>query len=134
VLAAALRLSQATGLATYCERPRHRRRLVNDAPAIFNAQRDKEARQRQFREKWSAKEPAAVRNLLKGFESCLTYLDFPRSGRTRLKTNNLLERYLEKLNRRIIPMRSFNNVASIERIVYGIIAYVLNQPQEVPGR
>ncbi|MFH2054336.1 MAG: IS256 family transposase [bacterium] len=125
---------QATGLAKYCEQSRHRRRLVNDALAIFNAEHEKEARRRlrQFREKWSAKEPAAVRNLLKGFESCLTYLDFPEPWRTRLKTNNLIERYLEELNRRIIPMRSFNNVASIERIVYGIIAYVLNQPQEVP--
>lgn len=125
---------QATGLATYCEQARHRRRLVNDALAIFNAEHEKEARQRlrEFREKWSTKEPAAVRNLLKGFESCLTYLDFPEPWRTRLKTNNLMERYLEELNRRIIPMRSFNNVASIERIVYGIIAYVLNQPREVP--
>ena len=125
---------QATGLAKYCEQPRHRRRLVNDALAIFNAEDEKEARQRlrQFREKWSAKEPTALRNLLKGFDSCLTYLDFPEPWRTRLKTNNLVERYLEELNRRIIPMRSFNNVASIDRIIYGIIAYVLNQPQEVP--
>jgi len=36
------------------------------------------------------------------------------------------------LNRRIMPMRSFNNIASIDRIVYEIIAYVLNKPQEVP--
>ena len=83
-------------------------------------------------QKWSAKEPKAVRNLLRGFEYCLTYLDFPEPWRTRLKTNNLVERYLEEIRRRIIPMRSFNNVASIDRIVYGIIAYVLNQPQEVP--
>jgi putative transposase len=125
---------QATGLASSCEQPRHRRRLVNDALAIFNAAHEKEARQRlqEFREKWSAKEPTAVRHLLRGFESCLTYLDFPEPWRTKLKTNNLVERYLEELNRRIIPMRSFNNVASIERIIYGIIAYVLNQPQEVP--
>ena len=31
-----------------------------------------------------------------------------------------------------MPMRSFNNIASIDRIVYEIIAYVLNKPQEVP--
>ena len=104
------------------------------ALAIFNAAHEKEARQRlrTFMQKWSAKEPKAVRNLLRGFEYCLTYLDFPEPWRTRLKTNNLVERYLEEIRRRIIPMRSFNNVASIDRIVYGIIAYVLNQPQEVP--
>ena len=125
---------QAMGLAAHCQQPRHRRRLINDALAIFNAAHEKEARQRlrTFIQKWSAKEPKAVRNLLRGFEHCLTYLDFPEPWRTRLKTNNLVERYLEEIRRRIIPMRSFNNVASIDRIVYGIIAYVLNQPQELP--
>jgi transposase-like protein len=126
---------QAMASASHCQQPRHRRQLMTDALAIFEAAHEREARQRlrQFREKWSAKEPAAVRSLLRGFESCLIYLDYPEPWRRKLKTNNLIERYLEELNRRIIPMRSFNNVASIERIVYGIIAYVLNQPQEVPG-
>lgn len=125
---------QALGLSSHCQQPRHRRRLVSDALAIFNAVNESEARERlrTFRQTWSAKEPKAVRNLLRGFEYCLTYLNYPEPWRTKLKTNNLLERYLEELNRRIIPMRSFNNVPSIERIVYGIIAYVLNQPREVP--
>jgi len=29
-------------------------------------------------------------------------------------------------------MRSFNNAKSVERIIYGIIAYVLNQNSEMP--
>jgi hypothetical protein len=33
----------------------------------------------------------------------------------------------------LIPMRSFNNTRSIERIVYGLVAYVLNQTQDVPN-
>jgi len=44
-----------------------------------------------------------------------------------LKTNNPIERYLQELRRRIIPMRAFNNSRSVERIIYGVIAYVLNQ-------
>ncbi|MGB8658535.1 MAG: transposase, partial [Candidatus Zixiibacteriota bacterium] len=52
--------------------------------------------------------------------------------RTMLKTNNLIERQLQELRRRIIPMRSFNNSRSIERIIYGLIAYVMNQPQDMP--
>jgi len=125
---------QAMGLAAHCQQPRHRRRLVNDALAIFNAASETEARRRlrAFRQAWAVKEPKAVRNLLRGFEYCLTYLDYPEPWRSKLKTNNLMERYLEELNRRLIPMRSFNNVASIDRIVYGIIAYVLNHRQEVP--
>jgi transposase-like protein len=49
-----------------------------------------------------------------------------------LKTNNPIERYLQELRRRIIPMRAFNNSKSIERIIYGLIAYVLNQKQDMP--
>jgi hypothetical protein len=29
-------------------------------------------------------------------------------------------------------MRSFNNSRSIERIIYGLIAYVINQTQDMP--
>lgn len=124
----------AMGLSAHCEDAGHRRRLVNDALSIFNAAHEKEARERLrgFMQKWSKREPKAVRVLRNGFEYCLTYLDYPEPDRTRLKTNNLMERYLEELNRRIIPMRSFNNVASIDRIVYGIIAYVLNRHTDVP--
>jgi len=49
-----------------------------------------------------------------------------------LKTTNPIERYLEEIRRRIIPMRAFNNTKSIERIIYGMIAYVLNQKPDMP--
>lgn len=35
--------------------------------------------------------------------------------RTKLKTNNSIERYIEEIRRRIIPMRTFNNTKSAER-------------------
>jgi hypothetical protein len=31
------------------------------------------------------------------------------------------------------PMRSFNNTKSVERIIYGIITYVLNNPTDMPN-
>jgi putative transposase len=125
---------QANNLAQHCDQPGHRRRIVQDALAIFAAATQTEARKRLqgFVQVWSAKEPKAVRNFLKGFEYCLTYLDYPEPWRSKLKTTNPLERYLEEINRRIIPMRSFNNIQSAERIIYGIIAYVLNTQQDVP--
>ena len=70
---------------------------------------------------------------MRRFEHCLLYLEYPDPIRTMLKTNNPVERYLEEIRRRIIPMRSFNNVKSAERIIYGIVAYVLNQNQDVPN-
>jgi len=112
----------------------YRHRIISDALNIFEAETETEVRKRlrAFYDRWSKKEPKAVKNFLKGFEYCLTYLEYPDPIRTRLKTNNPIERYLQELRRRIIPMRSFNNTKSIERIIYGVIAYVLNQNQDMP--
>ncbi|MGB8658675.1 MAG: IS256 family transposase, partial [Candidatus Zixiibacteriota bacterium] len=60
-----------------------------------------------FCDKWSPLEPKAVGNFIRGFENCLVYLWYPDPQRTMLKTNNLIERQLQELRRRIIPMRSF---------------------------
>jgi len=97
----------------------HRNRIISDALYIFEAETATQIRKRLklFCDKWSPKEPQAVRNFVKGFEYCLTYLEYPDPTRTTLKTNNLIERYLEELRRRIIPMRSFNNSKSVERII-----------------
>ena len=73
-----------------------------------------------------------MRNFLRGIEDCLIYLEYPDPWRTKLKTNNLLERYFEELRRRTISMRAFANLRSAERIIYGIIAYVLNNDADMP--
>jgi putative transposase len=112
----------------------YRHRIISDALYIFEAETETQTRKRlrAFYDRWSKKEPKAVRNFLRGFEYCLTYLEYPGPLRIMLKTNNPIERYLQELRRRIIPMRSFNNTKSTERIIYGIIAYVLNQKQDMP--
>ena len=112
----------------------HRSRIISSALGGFEGDTVTEVRGRLkifCKKRWS-KEPKAVRNFIRGFENCLPYLDYPEPIRTMLKTNNPIERYLQELRRRIIPMRAFNNSKSIERIIYGLIAYVLNQQQDVP--
>jgi putative transposase len=113
---------------------RHRNRIIADALWIFESAGEQETRNRlrQFVQHWSDQEPRAVRNFLKDIDACLVYQRYGEPWRTALKTNNPIERYLEEIRRRIIPMRSFNNVGSVERIVYGIIAYVLNRNPEMP--
>ena len=112
---------------------RHRRRIISDALYVFEGETETEVGQRlqAFCQKWSFKEPKVVRSFVRGFECCLIYLKYPDPLRTMLKTNNLIERKLQELRRRTIPMRTFNNSKSIERIVYGLIAYVINQPQDM---
>jgi len=67
-----------------------------------------------------------VRCFLQGFEATLTYREYDEPLRTLIKTNNPVERYLEELQRRIKPFRKFASAQSAERIVYGLIAYVLD--------
>jgi len=125
---------KANDIGRHLVEKRHRRRIISDALHVFEGETRTEVTQRLkvFWEKWSSKESKAVRNFTQGFEDCLIYLEYPDPLRTMLKTNNLIERQLQELRRRTIPMRSFNNSRSIERIIYGLIAYVINQPQDMP--
>ena len=125
---------KANDLGEHLGDKRHRRRIISDALHVFEGETETEVRKRLqlFCDKWSLIEPKAVRNFIRGFEDCLVYLLYPDPQRTMLKTNNLIERQLQELRRRIIPMRSFNNSRSIERIIYGLIAYVINQSQDMP--
>lgn len=120
---------KANDLGNHLSNRAHRSRIIADALHVFNGAHVIEVRKRlrKFIAKWRSKEPKAVRNFIRNFDSCLTYLDYPEPLRTRLRTNNQIERYIQEIRRRIIPMRTFNNSKSAERIVYGIIAYNLNQ-------
>lgn len=120
---------KANDLGDHLSNRAHRSRIIADALFVFKATHIIEVRKRVkwFIAKWKPKEPKAVKNFTKNIDSCLIYLDYPEPLKTKLKTNNQIERYIQEIRRRIIPMRTFNNTKSAERIVYGIIAYNLNQ-------
>ena len=126
---------KAMDTGTHLAEKGHRHRIMADALQVFAGvgESDTRARLRRFAERWSPSEPKAVRCFLKDIDACLVYQRYADPWRTSLKTNNLVERYLEEIRRRIIPMRSFNNSKSLERIIYGIIAYVLNNPMDMPN-
>ena len=64
----------------------------------------------------------------------ITYdLSYLERLRTLRKTNNPVERVIEEFRRRLNPMRSLVNGRSTERIVYGVIASVLNPQPEMPA-
>ena len=129
---------KAMNLGAHLETPRHRHRIITDALHVFEVTATTETavrkRLQQFVGRWLYREPRAVRLFLKGIDACFVYLRYPEPLRTSLKTNNPIERYIEELRRRIIPMRSFNNSQSAERIIYGIITYVLNHEPDMPER
>jgi putative transposase len=110
----------------------HRRAILKDASDIYEAESLMELRKNliRFRAKWSPLEPKAVKNFLADFELTLTYWDHPPPWRTIIRTTNHIERILEEFERRIEPMRRFANPKSAERILYGLIFYVLNENQQ----
>lgn len=107
---------------------RHRSRIAGDAAAVYETETEAELWEalKAFRARWSQKEPKAVRCFLAGFEATLTYREYDEPLKTLIKTNNPIERQLEELQRRIKPFRKFANAKSAERIVYGLITYVLD--------
>jgi len=111
---------------------RHRRALQKDALRVFEQAEENQTetavrkRLQQFCRTWHEREPQAVRIFLQGIEDCFAYLEYPPALHQTLKSTNPIERQIEEFRRRITPMRSFNNVNSAERIIYGLIAYVLN--------
>jgi len=114
----------------------HRRGIVADARRIFAVATAQEARERlrAFVAMWQRREPQAVRNFLRDFDACLTFLAYEGPVRTLLKTSNPVERVIEEFRRRLNPMRSMVNVASTCRIVYGLIIYVLNPELGMPKK
>jgi putative transposase len=106
----------------------HRSKIARDAAAIYETETERELRSalKDFKAKWSQKEPKAVRCFVRGFEQTLTYRNYEEPLKTLLKTNNPIERCLEEFRRRIRPFRKFADTSSAERIIYGLIAYVLD--------
>ena len=127
-------LHKVLDLQGYLAAPGHWPRLQADALHIFEAATETEARRRLrlFIARWADCEPRAVRVFHSDIDQCLVYLRFPFALHKSLRTTNPIDRYLQEIRRRTIPMRSFNNAASVERIAYGLIAYVLNNQPDMP--
>jgi len=127
-------LHKILDLQGYLATPGHWRHLQAEALHIFEATTETEVRTRlrAFTARWSDRESKAVRVFRQNIDQCLVYLRYPPALHVSLRTTNPIDRYFQEIRRRTIPMRSFTNSASIERIAYGLIAYVLNNQPDMP--
>lgn len=107
-------------LAGHLKQRSNRQDICADATAIFKANSRELAlkRLREFRHKWHPKEPRAVNNFLKDIELSLTFFCQPRDKWTQLATNNIIERQLREVRRRVRLIDSFRDEHSCERIIY----------------
>lgn len=103
-----------------------RNAFLAQANAIYEAESLVDARERleEFSERWYPDEPAAVNSLRRNFGKTLVYMQFEKHLWKTLRTTNPVERYQQEVRRRTIPMRSFADDKSCERIVYAVVARV----------
>lgn len=101
----------------------NREKVSKDLRYVYSSKTKEEAfrRLKEFKSKWKKKEPLAVHSLKYSFSLTLTYLEFDESIQRKIRTNNPMERYIEEIRRRTKPMRIFQNLDSLDRLIYGII-------------
>ena len=74
--------------------------------------------------RWMKRYPQAVQCVDRDLEELLAVFDLPAEHRRMIRTTNPIERCFREVRRRTRPIGTFVNDASIERIVYGLVAYM----------
>src|SRR5204862_987619 len=72
---------------------------------------------------WLEKYPAAVKCVDRDVEELLAVFDLPAEHRRMMRTTNGIERCFREVRRRTRSIGTFVNDASLERIIYGLVAY-----------
>jgi transposase-like protein len=88
--------------------------VAEDLKAIFKVRRVKTARAlaEEFVELYAKRFPKAVSVFEAGIEDALTYLSYPGSHHTRIRTTNMLERLFKEVKRRTRVVGVFPNEVS----------------------
>lgn len=107
---------------------REQEACLKGAQAIYQSptRREAVARFRDWAAQWHRRQPKAVKCLETDLEELLSFLDCPQPHWRKVRTTNAIERAFREVRRRTRPMSCFNNQASVDRIIYGIINH-LNQ-------
>jgi len=110
-------------------RKRDQKRCIDEARAIYSASNRKEAIKafNEWAERWRVLYPKAVRCIEKDLEELLNFYYCPSEIRVKVRTTNVIERAFREVRRRTRPMSCFNNVQSIERIVYAVMNHLNDQ-------
>jgi putative transposase len=91
---------------------------------VLEADSQEKARTRldNLRELLEEKAPSALETLKKGFYDATAVLALPEKYRKRLRTTNMLERFIQEIRRREKVIRIFPNIDSAYRLVGAICA------------
>jgi putative transposase len=105
---------------------KHLDRCIKGARGMYNAENRKEAIRvyKKWAGKWKDRAPKAVQCIEKDLEELLNVYYCPKEIRKKVRTTNVIERAFREVRRRTRPMSCFNNVQSIERIVYAVLSHL----------
>jgi putative transposase len=120
-------------VANYLKK-KHLDQCIKGARAIYNAKNRKEAEKAYSRweRKWRSLAPRAVRCLEKDLEELLHFYGCPKEIWIKVRTTNVIERAFREVRKRTRPMSCFNNVQSIERIVFAMLSHLNEQWGQQP--
>jgi putative transposase len=107
---------------------------LKEAKGIYEAKNKREARKtfRDWSTHWKRIVPKAVSCIEEDLDELLNFLDCPESHRKKVRTTNVIERAFREVRRRTRPMSCFQNPASVERIIYGVINKLNKTWEEKP--
>jgi putative transposase len=99
---------------------------LREAKMIYLSQTRREAALllRDWVSKWRGVAPRAVMCLEGDMEELLNFLNCPQEQWTKVRTTNAIERAFREVRRRTRPMSCFQNPASVDRIIYGVITHL----------
>jgi len=115
-------------------RRKHQEECLSGAKLIYQADTQKEAviRFRFWANRWRPLEPKAINCLERDLDEMLSFLDCPKTYWRKIRTTNAVERAFREVRRRTRPMSCFQNSASVDRIIYGVISHLNNNWKEKP--
>jgi len=100
------------------------KKVMDSAKKIYLAEtrKDAETTFKNWVKDYKDKYPKAVECLSKDIEDMLTFFYFDEDIRSKIRTTNLIERSFREIRRRVRPMACFQNSASVNRIIFGVIS------------
>ena len=76
--------------------------------------------------------PNAVRCIEDDLDELLPFLDCPEAHWKKVRTTNAIERAFREVRLSTRPMSCFQNSASIERIIFGVISHLNTNWKDAP--
>lgn len=107
---------------------------MKGAKAIYQAptRRQAVAHFREWAQQWRHSQPRAVGCLGQDLEELLSFLQCPPGHWRKVRTTNAIERAFREVRRRTRPMSCFQNPASVDRIIYGVINHLNSTWKDKP--